>query len=199
MSLVISSFVSTVQKEDTVAVNDSLNAEKLASTSCVDFEKVEPYRKNCHLLIRFERIHDFNYIFNGHPKKFHLFALIYQHTDEMEGKQRQFLANVICRFYEAFFDRCILVVTKSSAEPQKYTKEIKAVCSKDTHFEKLFQKGNFLMCPRKGLEKNAKCYQDFRKSFAAKIMNIIFNCFTPNTALNFRKMDSNGSYNCKLS
>lgn len=196
MSFVFSSFLSTVEKKDTVAVNDSINAEKLASTPCVDFEKLDPYRKNCQLYIIFERIHDLKYIIDRHPKEFHLFVLIYPHTEEMETKPKKFLKKVISMFGEAFFDRCILVVTKCSDEPQTYMKQIEAIHSKDMHFEKLFQKGNFLICPRKGLEKDAEYYQDFRKSFAAKIMNIIFNCFTPNTAFNSSQMDSNSSYLC---
>lgn len=106
----------------------------------------------------------------------HIFAFICPLSRYSE-RRKQFLEEIVSKFGDDFFSRCILILTQFS-EDQKDTFEddVSHVFKKDDNLRKLSNTHPYLVCPDLGKGPDSKEYKLFRNKFASSLFRFAFKC-----------------------
>lgn len=111
---------------------------------------------------------------------FHAFAFICPLT-RYEESNMQFLDDIISKFGEPFFSRCILIFTQRSKEQDEseLTNDIKNVKKIDPNMRKLLNdETKYLVCPDfKSDNLTSEKNKSFQHLFANSLSEIAFRCF----------------------
>lgn len=107
----------------------------------------------------------------------HIFAFICPLSRYSE-RRKQFLEEIVSKFGDDFFSRCILILTQFNEDRNDWHEDdISFYLNIDDNLKKLSNAHKYILCPGIGKSPDFNEYKQFRNEFASSLLGIVFKCF----------------------